>query len=81
MQCMRRISLSRSTIVARQLRNFRLLPSLYSESINTDDGNKGATAETGGGKSSSPSSYDMVIVGDGPVSSALACSIGKENSK
>lgn len=73
MQCLRRIALSPSAIVARQL---RLLPSLHSEAINTDDGSKGST--TGPSKRSSLSSYDMVIVGDGPVSSALACSIGKE---
>lgn len=86
MQYLRRIALSRPAIVAGQLRNFRLLPSLHSEAINSDDGSKvvttgtkGATTGTGGNKSSSLSSYDMMIVGDGPVSSALACSIGKEN--
>ena len=70
MQRLPRIALSSSAMVARQVRAFRRLPSLHT------------AAEQEGGKDSAPggnvrSSYDMVIVGDGPVSPALACSIGK----
>ena len=71
MQRLPRIALSSSAMVARQVRAFRLLPSLHTAAIKQE-----------GGKDSAPgrnvrSSYDMVIVGDGPVSPALACSIGK----
>ena len=73
MQCLPRVALSPSVILARQLRHFRLLPSLRSEAQNANDNGAPSESTSGGIESS----YDMVIVGDGPVSSALACSIGK----
>ena len=73
MQCLPRIALSPSTVAVQQLRSFKLLPSLLSEASN----GSGASAETRR-SSDIKLSYDMVIAGDGPVSTALACSIGKE---
>ena len=73
MQRLPRLVLSPSATVALQsVRTFRLLPL----SLQT------AEAEAGNGGKGSPnlrSSYDMVIVGDGPVSPALACSISKSS--
>lgn len=72
--------MSPSSVLVQQLRSFRLLPSLYTEAGNESVGSAGAPPTGSGsaaGDSTSPSSYDMVIVGDGPVSSALACSIGE----
>ena len=76
MQCLPRIALSPSTVAVQQLRTFRLLPSLLSEASN----GSGASAETRRSSDIKPS-YDMVIAGDGPVSTALACSIGKEKGQ
>ena len=72
MQCLPRYVLSPSAIAVQQLRNFRLLPSLHSET--SKDSRVSNAGDAGGGKKSS---YDMVIVGDGPVSAALACSVGE----
>ena len=66
-----RVALSPSAAVALQtVRTFRLFPL----SLQTAE-----AGDTNGGRGSPNlrSSYDMVIVGDGPVSPALACSIGK----
>ena len=73
MQCLLRIALSPSAVAVQQLRSLRLLPSLLSEA---SSGN-GTSAQAQSSSDIKPS-YDMVIVGAGPVSTALACSIGKE---
>ena len=73
MQCLPRIALSPSAVAVQQLRSLRLLPSLLSEA---SSGN-GTSAQAQSSSDIKPS-YDMVIAGAGPVSTALACSIGKE---
>ena len=78
MQCLPRITLSPSAVAVQQLRNFRLLPSLLSETSNGD----GASSQAKQTQTNDiKPSYDMVIAGNGPVSTALACSIGKEKAK
>ena len=76
MQCLPRIALSPSAVAVQQLRSFRLLPSLLTEASN-DNARSSAQTQS----SDIKPSYDMVIAGDGPVSTALACNIGKEKAK
>ena len=76
MQCLPRIALSPSAVAVQQLRNFRLLPSLLSE-VSNGGGASTEARKTSDGGGIKPS-YDMVIAGDGPVSTALACNIGKK---
>ena len=73
MQCLPRIALSPSAVAVQQLRSLRLLPSLLSDASSGNGGSAQAQSS-----SDIKPSYDMVIAGGGPVSTALACSIGKE---
>jgi hypothetical protein len=75
MQCLPRIALSPSAVAVQQVRSLRLLPSLLSEASSSN----GASAQTQ--SSDVKPSYDTVIAGAGPVSTALACSIGKEEGQ
>lgn len=78
MQRLPHIALSPSAAAVQQLRSFRLLPSLLSEGSNGD----GATSQARQTQTRDiKPSYDMVIAGNGPISTALAGSIGKEMLK
>ena len=76
MQCLPRIALSPSAVAVQQLRSLRLLPSLLSDASSDNGGSAQAQSS-----SDIMPSYDMVIAGGGPVSTALACSIGKEKKR